>query len=111
MNTLSLALVVGFLIASLDTAPMWLRKTPLLQIATPFLHWVVVAVLVAYSNMPLPMWAKGLVIGVITTVPFLFVLAQSNPSAVASVAGLSVVMGVLTGFALQAALSSAANAS
>jgi hypothetical protein len=83
---------------------MLMRKAPWIQIATPFVHWVVVAVLVAYSSMPLPGWAKGLVIGVITTIPFLFVLAQSHPSAVPVVAGLSVVLSLATGLALQWAL-------
>jgi hypothetical protein len=104
MNKLLIALSIGFIVALIDTAPMLLRKAPVMQIATPFVHWVVVAVLVAYSSMPLPGWAKGLVIGVITTIPFLFVLAQSHPNAVPVVAGLSVVLGLATGVALQWAL-------
>jgi hypothetical protein len=101
MNKLTIALAVGLVIALIDIAPMIWRKAPWLQLATPFTHWIIVAVLVAYSSLPLPMWAKGLVIGVLTTLPFLFVLAQSHPSSVPIVAGLSVVLGVLTGAALQ----------
>jgi uncharacterized membrane protein HdeD (DUF308 family) len=104
MSKLMIALGVGLVIATLDTLPMILGKRPWLQIATPFVHWVVVAVLVAYSAMPLPGWAKGLVIGVITTIPFLFVLAQSHPGSVPIVAGLSVVFGSLAGVAVDFAL-------
>lgn len=104
MNKLLIALSIGLIVAMLDTAPMWLRKAPLLQIATPFVHWVVVAVLVAYSSMPLPGWAKGLVIGVITTIPFLFVLAQSHPGAVWTVTGISVVLSLVVGVAVEQAL-------
>jgi hypothetical protein len=105
MNKLLIALGFGTVIALIDVAPMILRKAPLLQIATPFVHWIVVAVLVAYSSMPLPGWAKGLVIGVITTIPFLFVLvAQSHPGAVWTVAGISVVLGLVMGVAIEMAL-------
>jgi hypothetical protein len=104
MNKLLIALGIGTVIALIDVAPMILRKAPLLQIATPFVHWIVVAVLVAYSSMPLPGWAKGLVIGVITTIPFLFVLAQSHPGAVWTVAGMSVVLGLLMGVAIDLSL-------
>lgn len=104
MNKLLIALAIGFIIASIDVSPMLLRKAPLLQIATPFVHWIVVSVLVAYSSMPLPGWAKGLVIGVITTIPFLFVLAQSHPGAVWTVAGISVVLGLVMGVVIEMAL-------
>lgn len=104
MNKLLIALSIGFIIALIDVAPMLLRKAPLLQIATPFVHWIVVGVLVAYSSMPLPGWAEGLVIGVITTIPFLFVLAQSHPGAVWTVAGISVVLGLVIGAAMEWAL-------
>jgi hypothetical protein len=104
MNKLLIALSLGTVIALIDIAPMILRKAPLLQMATPFVHWIVVGVLVAYSAMPLPGWAKGLVIGVITTIPFLFVLAQSHPGAVWTVAGISVVLGLIMGVAMEMAL-------
>jgi hypothetical protein len=66
-------------------------------------------VLVAYSSVPLSGWAKGLVISVITTIPFLFVLAQSHPGAVWTVAGISVVLGLLIGLAMEQALLRFAN--
>jgi hydrogenase/urease accessory protein HupE len=111
MNKLLIALGIGTVIALIDIAPMILRKAPLLQMATPFVHWIVVGVLVAYSSMPLPGWAKGLVIGVITTIPFLFVLAQSHPSAVWTVAGISVVLGLVMGVAMEMALGKFATSS
>lgn len=104
MNKLLIALAIGFIIALIDVSPMLMRKAPWLQIATPFVHWIVVGVLVAYSSMPLPGWAKGLVIGVITTIPFLFVIAQSHPNAALTVAGISVVLGLLMGVAMEQAL-------
>jgi hypothetical protein len=104
MNKLLIALGIGTVIALIDIAPMILRKAHWMQIATPFVHWIVVGVLVAYSSMPLPGWAKGLVVGVITTIPFLFVLAQSHPAAVWTVASISVVLGLVMGVVMEMAL-------
>ncbi len=104
MNKLFIAFAIGFIIALVDTAPMLMRKAPWMQIATPFAHWIVVGVLVVYSSMPLPGWAKGMVIGVITTIPFLFVVAQSHSGAVWTVAGISVVLGLVIGVAMEQAL-------
>ncbi len=98
-------LAIGVVAALVDTMPMLLRKAPWIQIATPFTHWIAVAVLIGYSTMPLPNWAKGLVIGVITTVPFLFVLAQSHSNAVPVVAAISVVLGTVLGVVIPWALS------
>jgi hypothetical protein len=109
MNKLLISLAIGFTAALIDTAPMLMRKAPWMQIATPFVHWIVVGVLVAYSSVPLSGWAKGLVISVITTIPFLFVLAQSHPGAVWTVAGISVVLGLLIGLAMEQALLRFAN--
>ena len=97
MNKLLILLAIGTVAALIDTAPMLLRKTPWIQIATPFTHWIVAAVLIGYSTMPLPDWAKGLAIGVITIIPFLFVLAQSHPNAVPVVAAISVGLGTALG--------------
>ena len=97
MNKLLILLAIGTVAALIDTAPMLLRKTPWVQIATPFTHWIAAAILIGYSTMPLPNWAKGLAIGVITTIPFLFVLAQSHPNAVPVVAAISVALGTALG--------------
>jgi hypothetical protein len=104
MAKLPIALSVGVVIGLVDVGSMLLRKAPALQIAMAFTHWVVVAVLVAYSTMPLPAWARGLVIGVITTLPMLFTLAQTHPNAVPVVAALAVVLGAVTGVAVNWAL-------
>ena len=97
MNKLLILLAIGTVAALIDTAPMLLRKTPWVQIATPFTHWIAAAILIGYSTMPLPNWAKGLAIGVITTISFLFVLAQSHPNAVPVVAAISVALGTALG--------------
>lgn len=100
MDRLLILLAIGTVAALIDTAPMLMRKTPWFQIATPFTHWIVAAVLIGYSTMPLPNWAKGLVIGVITTIPFLFMLAQSHPNAVPVVAVISVALGTVLGLVI-----------
>ena len=97
MTKFLILLAIGIVAALIDTAPMLLRKTPWIQIATPFTHWIAAAILIGYSTMPLPDWAKGLAIGVITTIPFLFVLAQSHPNAVPVVAAISVALGTALG--------------
>ncbi len=97
MNKLTILLAIGVVAALVDTAPMLLRKAPWLQIATPFSHWIVVALLIGYSTLPLPDWATGLVIGLATTVPLLFVLAGSHPNAVPVVAAISVALGTVLG--------------
>ncbi len=99
MNKLLIALGIGVVIALIDTTPMLLRKADPYTIATAFVHWVGVTVLVAYTVMPLPAWAKGLVVALISSLPLLIVMLKGHPSSVLPILGMTVVLGAATGFA------------
>ncbi len=99
MNKLLITLGIGIIIALIDTVPMILRKSEPHQIGTAFTHWVIVAILVSYSAIPLPGWARGLLIGALTTIPFLFTLSRDQPGSLLPVFGMSLLLGAITGYA------------
>jgi ribose/xylose/arabinose/galactoside ABC-type transport system permease subunit len=101
MSKLLITLGIGLAIALIDIVPMILRKADPYQIGTAFTHWVVVAVLISYSAMPMPGWARGIVIAVLTTVPFLITLSRDHPASLLPVLGMSLLLGAVAGYTIE----------
>lgn len=101
MNKLLIALLIGAAAGTLDTIPMLLRKAPWHEVAVPFVHWLMLGVLIAYVQMPLHPALKGSVVAVMTTLPMLISYSQSKPGAVLPVLGISIVLGAVVGWLTQ----------
>jgi hypothetical protein len=98
MPKLLTALLIGAGAGALDTIPMLLRKAAWHEVAVPFVHWLVLGVLIAYVQMPLHPSLKGLLVAVLTTLPTLITFSQTKPSLVLPILGISVVLGAAVGW-------------
>jgi hypothetical protein len=98
MSKLIAALLIGAGAGALDVFPMLLRKAPWQEVAVPFVHWLMLGVLIAYVQMPLHPALKGSVVAVMTTVPILISYSQTKPGAVLPILGMSVLLGAAVGW-------------
>jgi hypothetical protein len=101
MSKLLIALLIGAGAGVLDTIPMLIRKTPWHEVAVPFVHWLMLGVLIAYVQMPMNAMLKGSVVAVMTTLPILIGYSQTKPSAVLPILGISIVLGAAVGWLTQ----------
>jgi hypothetical protein len=101
MQKLFIALSIGLAAGILDVIPMLLKKAPLNAWLVPMVHWVIVGVLIAYAKMPLPNWATGLIVALLTTLPTLITYSQTKPQSVLPIAIVSIVFGAIIGVANQ----------
>jgi hypothetical protein len=104
MNQLLITLGVGLLVASADTAPMWLRGNDHYLAATAFIHWMVVVFLISYTSLALPGWAKGMLIASLASTPLIMGLWKTAPQAVLHISVITLVLGAVSGVALQWAM-------
>jgi hypothetical protein len=98
MNKLFFALLIGACAGALDIIPMLLRRAAWHDIAVPFVHWLMLGVLIAYVHMPLHPTLKGLIVAVMTTLPILISYSQTKPDAVLPILGISIVLGAAVGW-------------
>jgi cell division protein FtsX len=101
MNKLFIALLIGSGAGALDIIPMLLRKAAWHEIAVPFVHWLMLGVLIAYVQMPVHSALKGSIVAVMTTLPILIGYTQTKPGAVLPILGISIVLGAAVGWLTQ----------
>jgi hypothetical protein len=98
MSKLLIALLIGAGAGTLDTIPMLLRKAPWHEIAVPFVHWLMLGVLISYVQMPLHPALKGSIVAVMTTLPILISYSQTKPTSVLPILGISIGLGAIVGW-------------
>ena len=98
MQKLFVAIVIGASAGAIDTLPMLLRKAAWHDIAVPFVHWLMLGVLVAYVQMPIHPMLKGVIVAVMSTLPTLIAYSQSKPGSVVPILGISMVLGAAVGW-------------
>jgi hypothetical protein len=98
MSKLLIALLIGTGAGLLDIIPMVLRKAPWHEVAVPFVHWLMLGVLIAYVQVPLHPMLKGAVVALMTTLPTLIAYSQTKPGAVLPILGISIVLGAAVGW-------------
>jgi hypothetical protein len=98
MSKLLTALLIGAGAGVLDTIPMLLRKATWHEVAVPFVHWLMLVVLIAYVKMPLHPALKGSIVAVMTTLPILIGYSQTKPTSVMPILGISIALGAVVGW-------------
>ncbi len=98
MSKLLIALLIGAAAGALDTVPMLLRKAPWHEVAVPFVHWLMLGVLIAYVQMPVHPALKGSIVAAMTTLPILISYSQTKPGAVLPILGIGIVLGAAVGW-------------
>jgi hypothetical protein len=98
MSKLLIAALIGAGAGAFDTIPMLLRKAPWHEIAVPFVHWLMLGVLIAYVQMPLHSALKGSIVAVMTTLPILISYSQTKPTSVLPILVISLGLGAVVGW-------------
>lgn len=100
MRSLFIGLGVGIAAGILDILPMLLRKMPARAVASAFVQWLVLGLVIAHLRSPLPSWANGLAAGLLCAVPIVLLISEKEPSSVPIVLCTSAVLGALCGIAV-----------
>jgi hypothetical protein len=100
MRSLIIGLCVGAGAGILDILPMILRRLPARQTLSAFAQWLVLGLVLAHVGSPLPRWASGLVVGLLSSIPIVIIVSKGDPGSAPIILGTSALLGALCGLAL-----------
>jgi hypothetical protein len=98
MSKLLATLVIGLIAGLVDIAPMILRGTDRIVLASVFTHWFVTTIFISYAVMPVPSLVKGALIGVLSSLPILITYSAQHPERVLPIFAISVGLGAAVGY-------------
>ncbi|MUM76140.1 hypothetical protein GKC30_00655 [Pseudodesulfovibrio sp. F-1] len=93
------ALLLGTAAGIIDVIPLVFQGAGWHLCTATLLRWVGLGILITYARMPLSGWFTGLVIGLLTGIPFALLAAETMASAVPPLLLTSLVLGGLLGLA------------
>ena len=64
-----------------------------------FTHWVVLGVLISYVQVPMPAWLKGIMIAVISCIPIVILVSETDPKSIVPIVIMSVTLCAAVGWA------------
>jgi hypothetical protein len=99
MSRLGKALLIGAVAGTIDILPMIALGNTTNAIVSAFLHWVLLGFVIAYLALPVPHWAKGLIVGLAAAIPVLALVIGDEPNAVVPIVLFSALLGVGVGAA------------
>ena len=97
MNNLLIALCIGVVAGIIDVTPMIIQKLNKTANWSAFIHWVVLGLIIPFVHWDLDPWLKGLIIGVLTTVPVMIIVSTNDKKALIPMTLFSALLGAGVG--------------
>jgi len=92
------ALIIGIAAGIIDVTPMIIMKLDKTANWSAFTHWVILGLIIPFVNWDMQVWLKGLIIGILATLPVMIIVAPKDKKALIPMIIFSAVLG--TGVAL-----------
>lgn len=99
MTSFIIALLIGTVAGIIDVIPMRIRKLDNYTCLSAFLHWVVMGVVIAYVQLPMAPWIKGIVLAELSALPVIALVAKDDKKAILPILIMSAILGALVGLA------------
>ncbi|MBN1534326.1 MAG: hypothetical protein JXA20_16760 [Spirochaetes bacterium] len=101
MRSIAVSLLIGAAAGLADILPMVVKKMDRIPILSAFIHYVVVAFVVAHVAIPgLPWWIRGPIVAFIMSLPVAVLMMQREKKSVPVILSMSLVLGCGIGIAL-----------
>jgi hypothetical protein len=94
MNNILIALIIGIIAGTIDVTPMIVRKLDKFAIASAFLHWVILGLIIPFVSWDIQPWLKGIIIGELATLPVMIIVSQKDRKSVIPISIFSALLGI-----------------
>ncbi|MBG0790768.1 MAG: hypothetical protein H0S80_09750 [Desulfovibrionaceae bacterium] len=98
MHKIIKALLLGLAAGILDVIPMIFQGVSWEAAVAVLLHWLGLGVIITFARMPLPNWASGTAIALLTGVPLAILAYPNDPKILAPVILYAMVLGGMLGY-------------
>ena len=99
MNHILIALAIGIIAGIIDVIPMIIQKMDKYANLSAFTHWVVLGLIIPFVSWGIAPWIKGLIIGEISAIPILFLVATNDRKAILPITIMSAILGIAVAIA------------
>jgi hypothetical protein len=99
MSRLAKGLLIGAVAGIVDVLPMVAMGTTTDAMVSAFLHWVFLGFVITYLELPIPHWAKGVLVGLAAATPVVAMVIGQDPKAPGPIVLCSAVLGAAVGAA------------
>lgn len=98
MDKLLFSVIVGLVIATLDIAPMILKKLPRYTTISSFFHFFFVSIVILNLDIPyLPWWLEGCIVGLALMIPMLIHVGHTDKKSLPIIAFNAIFFGTIAG--------------
>jgi len=94
MNNIIIALIIGIIAGILDVIPMIIKKLDKTANLSAFVHWVVLGLIIPFVKWNIEPWLTGLILGEITAIPIMIIVAQKDKKAIIPMIVFSALLGI-----------------
>jgi len=94
MNNFLIALLIGLSAGIIDALPMIVQKLDKYAVASAFVHWVVLGLIIPFVDWNMAPWLKGLIIGELSAIPVILIIFKQDKKAAIPILAMSAVLGI-----------------
>lgn len=102
MEMLILGSLVGLIAAAIEVALVRTYQKNTVILAAVGTHWVGIGAVMPYIELGVPIWAKGIIVGVVLTIPFIVLDIQKSRNAVIHTSVFAPIWGVAIAYGCSA---------
>jgi len=99
MENFLIALSIGIAAGLVDVTPMIIQKLDKTANWSAFVHWVALGLIIPFVQWDIDPWLKGLIIGELTTLPVMIIVAKNDKKALIPMILFSAILGIGVGIA------------
>jgi hypothetical protein len=94
MENILIALAIGVAAGIVDVTPMIIMKLDKTANWSAFVHWVVLGLIIPFVHWNIDPWLKGLIIGELTTLPVMIIVAKNDKKSLIPMVFFSAILGI-----------------
>lgn len=99
MHNLHIALIIGITAGIIDAVPMFMQKMDRYACISAFAHWVVMGLIIPFTDWSMQPWLKGLLIGELSVIPIMVLVIPKEPKSLIPISMFSALLGMGVGVA------------
>ncbi len=99
MNNLFIAILIGLAAGLIDVIPMIIQKLNKTASISAFIHYFALGLIIPFVNWNIPHWITGVVISVLSAIPFMIIVYPNDKKAIIPMIILSLILGAGIGIA------------
>ena len=98
MKGFLISLLIGFVAAVIDTAPMIIRKMDKFFIISAFFVWIILGIFIPRINFISNSFLNGIIVAVLFVLPMTFLIYKLDPKGLPAIIITTIVLGCGVGF-------------